>query len=674
MTYRKDIDGLRALAVLPVVLFHAGFGFFSGGFVGVDVFFVISGYLITGIIFGEIAQEKFAILRFYERRIRRIFPALFAVLAFTLIAGLAIFLPEDLKALSGSIVAATLFVSNILFWRESGYFDTAAEMKPLLHTWSLAVEEQFYIFFPLFLMVAWRWGLFRRSARIVKWLTWAALLLSLAASIYGIRYHDEATFYLLPTRAWELLLGSVIALGAVPRVTRQWLREALAALGIGLILYAVFVFDTTTPFPGEAALLPCLGAALIIYAGRDAAEPTWAARLLGMRPFVFIGLISYSLYLWHWPLIVFTKYYMIFPLNQMQEAMVVLAALIVATLSWRYVETPFRKGNDHALTRNRRRIFAASGTAMSAAILIGLVTIAMQGWPQRMMDSQALQIVAEAGIGMELVKPCMNSRKDKNFKKPKDCTFGQGKAQPDIVLWGDSHAGALLPALVKATQGTNHNIRTLLMSGCPPLMGVDLSYSPLESCRKFNDAAMAYLKSGPEQTIVVVGRWAAVIHGDNTGSDERSSPPGIARKPGQKLTREAALQLANESLTATISKLKATGKTIILVYPWPESSYDVPEVLARMLIKHSDAATVSEIQIPPRAYLARTREITALFDALPDAANFHRIKPADMLCDETRCLVFKDGKSLYFDDDHLSQAGAEYLSPLFAPVFNQSAN
>lgn len=501
MTYRKDIDGLRALAVLPVVLFHAGFGFFSGGFVGVDVFFVISGYLITGIIFGEIAQEKFSILRFYERRIRRIFPALFAVLAFTLIAGLAIFLPEDLKALSGSIVAATLFVSNILFWRESGYFDTAAEMKPLLHTWSLAVEEQFYIFFPLFLMVAWRWGLFRRSARIVKWLTWAALLLSLAASIYGIRYHDEATFYLLPTRAWELLLGSVIALGAVPRVTRQWLREVLAALGIGLILYAVFVFDMTTPFPGEAALLPCLGAALIIYAGRDAAEPTWAARLLGMRPFVFIGLISYSLYLWHWPLIVFTKYYMIFQLNQMQEAMVVLAALIVATLSWRYIETPFRKGNDHYLTRNRARIFAVSGTAMSAAILIGLVTIAMQGWPQRMMDSQALQIVAEAGIGRELVKPCRNWRESRVYAKPDEsCVFGPGGVRSDhekadVVLWGDSHATAVLPALIKAMGNNTHYIRTQLMDGCPPLPGTGLSFQTIGACKSFNEDVLNYIRS-----------------------------------------------------------------------------------------------------------------------------------------------------------------------------------
>lgn len=673
MTYRKDIDGLRALAVLPVVLFHAGFGFFSGGFVGVDVFFVISGYLITGIIFGEIAQEKFAILRFYERRIRRIFPALFAVLAFTLIAGLAIFLPEDLKALSGSIVAATLFVSNILFWRESGYFDTAAEMKPLLHTWSLAVEEQFYIFFPLFLMVAWRWGLFRRSARIVKWLTWAALLLSLAASIYGIRYHDEATFYLLPTRAWELLLGSVIALGAVPRVTRQWLREVLAALGIGLILYAVFVFDMTTPFPGEAALLPCLGAALIIYAGRDAAEPTWAARLLGMRPFVFIGLISYSLYLWHWPLIVFTKYYMIFQLNQMQEAMVVLAALIVATLSWRYIETPFRKGNDHYLTRNQARIFAVSGTAMSAAILIGLTSILFHGLPWRM-DHDVTEIVATAKTPQKVLTQCLNNRKENGFQHPENsCIFASDNGQADTILWGDSHAGAILHGTLEALGKSRTGIRTLIMSGCPPLIGAHLSYDKSDNCYKYNLEAMRYIKTSTATNIILDARWAASLNGRLENINHGEAVPSISNAAGVRISYNKAKKLLAARLRETIKMILGTGKKVVLVYPVPESQFDIPIRLSQSLRFHGEDS-LPKIVVNYNDFMQRSGDVIDIFDAIPNHENLFRVRPYKILCDDVVCLTNKHGKALYFDNNHLSIAGAELLSPLFAPVFNQSAN
>lgn len=662
MAYRKDIDGLRALAVLPVVLFHAGFEVFSGGFVGVDVFFVISGYLITLIIAQEIGEGRFSILRFYERRIRRIFPALFAVLLFVTIGGLLIFLPEDMKALSGSVAAATLFASNILFWQQSGYFETAAEMKPLLHTWSLAVEEQFYIFFPLFLMLAWRWGRRWRSA------TWLALIASFVISVYGVRYHDEAAFYLLPARAWELLIGSVIALKAVPRIDSRMAREAMAALGIALIVYAVFAFDRATPFPGENALLPCLGAALIIYTGLGNGE-TWAARLLGLKPVVFIGLISYSLYLWHWPLIVFARYYAIFPLSQMEAAAVVLTSLIVATLSWRYIETPFRKGNGTFFTRNRARLFASSGVIMASAIAISLATIILHGLPMRMMDRSAGTIISEAEVGVELIRHCMNSRKDPSYRKPESaCVFGSASRQSDVVLWGDSHAGALLPALLKAMPDKNHGVRMLAMLGCPPLLDVNLRSTKLDACREFNRDTVEYLKSGPEQTIVVVGRWAATLHGRVPGPEGATSPPVITRIPGLKLSVDDATELLKESLKKTIDALLKSGKKVFLVYPAPEAGFNVSHVLALSSGRYGKES-IDGLSISKLAFLDRSGDILHIFDALPAAKNLHRIRPSDLLCGDKVCLVYKDGKSLYYDDDHLSQAGAEYLSPLFAPVF-----
>ncbi len=267
--YRADIDGLRAVAVIPVVLFHAGARWFSGGYVGVDVFFVISGYLITTILVQDFSAGRYSIARFYERRIRRIFPALFVVVLCSSVVGHLLLLPEDLKAFAKSVVATTLFVSNIVFWGESGYFDGPAEMKPLLHTWSLAVEEQYYIAFPIVLFLLYRFA----SPRIASWVIALGALLSFGLSVWGVHNAPVATFYLLPTRAWELLVGSLLAVGLVPLFRSRAVAEIAAAFGIALILFAVFTFDHDTPFPGLNALAPCIGAALLIQSGRNGFIP-----------------------------------------------------------------------------------------------------------------------------------------------------------------------------------------------------------------------------------------------------------------------------------------------------------------------------------------------------------------------------------------------------------------
>jgi len=263
LKYRPDIDGLRAIAVLAVLFFHTGVPGFSGGFVGVDIFFVISGFLITSIILKDIKEEQFSIARFYERRIRRIFPALFPVIAFTLAVGAYLFDANAFKDLGQSITATTLFSSNILFWRESGYFAAASFTKPLLHTWSLAVEEQFYIFFPLALVFIHRF----LKSRYILWIG-IAIILSLGASIWGVYYKPSATFYLVPTRAWELLAGSVLALGVLPNPSSAWLRNLLSATGLGLIMYSVGFYTEATLFPGHNAIAPVMGAWLIIYSNR----------------------------------------------------------------------------------------------------------------------------------------------------------------------------------------------------------------------------------------------------------------------------------------------------------------------------------------------------------------------------------------------------------------------
>src|SRR5271170_3095038 len=296
--YRPEIDGLRALAILPVLLFHYRVSPFRGGFVGVDVFFVISGYLITQLIEAERREGRFSIARFYERRVRRIFPALFVMLTAATIAAAFILFPVDLVRYANSLLATAGFAANFEFWREAGYFDVAAAEKPLLHLWSIAVEEQFYLVFPALLLLF-------QSRRVA--ITLAIFVLSFAFAVWGVIHAPSAAFYLLPGRAWELMLGALLALHAVPFIERRWIREALAVTGIALIAIAVFGYSKDTPFPGAAALLPCLGAALVIYSSVPGI--TSASAVLSLPPLVFVGRISYSLYLWHWPLYVFARYF-----------------------------------------------------------------------------------------------------------------------------------------------------------------------------------------------------------------------------------------------------------------------------------------------------------------------------------------------------------------------------
>lgn len=344
---RRDIDGLRALAVLPVVLFHFGFTTFSGGFVGVDVFFVISGFLITSILFREITVQRFSFLDFWGRRARRILPALTLVVVVTLALGWLLLTAKDLSDLGRTIRYQSLFISNILFMREDGYFEPASDLKPLLHTWSLAVEEQYYIFFPLMMV------LLMRYVRHWRWMLFAVLLVSFGLNIVYIERRPEFAFFSLPTRAWELLCGAMLAvLPAAKHAPRLWVRQTVGLAGLAAVLLAVFTFDKTTVFPGWAALLPVLGTTALIWSG--ARGPTLAGQLLSLRPMVWIGLLSYSLYLWHWPIYVYANAISIDGIQPLEAVGWIALAVALAWLSLRYVELPFRE----------KRVFASRNSVL----------------------------------------------------------------------------------------------------------------------------------------------------------------------------------------------------------------------------------------------------------------------------------------------------------------------
>ena len=350
MHYRTEIDGLRALAVLPVIAYHAGFAGFSGGFVGVDIFFVISGYLISSILLDELQNQQFSLFSFYERRIRRILPALFLVLSFTAALAWWLLLPHELAAFGRSLMAVVVFASNLLFWKESDYFATEAEYIPLLHTWSLAVEEQYYVIFPLLLAFLWKFG------RKAIYLSLGLLaVIGLATAEYLWRVDAGANFYLLPSRFWELLTGALAAVYLKNhQPTTGWLTQLLSLTAVALILGSIFLLDNSLPFPSRYALLPTIGAALIIL---FATPNNLAGQILSLKPLVFVGLISYSAYLWHQPLLVFARMQPYLEPSLELMAAMAFSSLLLAWFSWRFVERPFRQRQ--RFTRKQIFIFAA---------------------------------------------------------------------------------------------------------------------------------------------------------------------------------------------------------------------------------------------------------------------------------------------------------------------------
>ena len=363
LAYRADIDGLRAIAVLAVVLYHAKVAPFTGGYVGVDVFFVISGFLITSILVKDMNEGSFSFAGFYERRVRRIFPALFTVIFACIAAGWFILTPQDYKEFALSMIYMGGFVSNVFFKRRAGYFGPAAETQPLLHTWSLAVEEQFYVFAPIVLLLLYRFA-WKSRGLVLSVLAG----LSLVSAAYGVSHELPSAFFYLHSRAWELIAGMLLGLGVVPLVRAQQVAEAMSITGLAMIAWAVFEFTPGTPFPGLAALLPCLGAALIIYSG--AVVPTFVSRLLSARPAVFIGKISYSLYLWHWPLLVFAVYEWGVDVGMRERIGLIVLAVVLSILTWAFIEQPARKKSGQ---RTQRLVLAAGLAAIAMCCATGFV-------------------------------------------------------------------------------------------------------------------------------------------------------------------------------------------------------------------------------------------------------------------------------------------------------------
>jgi peptidoglycan/LPS O-acetylase OafA/YrhL len=649
--YRADIDGLRAVAVVAVVLYHAHLGPFAGGFIGVDVFFVISGYLIVGLILDEIAEARFSIATFYERRMRRLFPALFVLLAFCCVAAYFVFLPTEFEMFGHSVVATAAYVSNFLFWSEAGYFDAPPELKPLLHTWSLAVEEQFYLIFPAFLIALTK---YRKH-----WLTramWIVAIVSFAISAASLVKHPDTAFYLPHTRMWELTIGALLVSERIPRVTTTTLRTVLAAVGLASIAASAILYSSWTPFPGPAALLPCLGAALVIHAGRDGTSPIHA--FLSTRPVVYVGLISYSLYLWHWPLLVFARALTVRPLTALEATLLVAASFALAHLSWRFVEAPFRSRPPRF---TRRQIFGSATAATLTMIAIGGFVAMNAGLPNRVPSDVATAAAGGVDLDLDFRRQCSNFGPEQ-VSVDVLCRLGATAGTPTFVLWGDSHAFAIA-AMVAAAADDEHASGIFAGSGgCAPLLGVSRTTRRAFPCEEFNDDVVNLIRNDAAlRTVVIASRWSLTADGRRYLT-EAGADTFVRDAQSNDVSREENRAVFARGFERTVAALRDTGKHVVVVGPIPEVGYDVPTTMARNLWFDRGIS----IEPTVAAFLDRQRFVLDTLESAQTRYGFDLVQPYRSLCDTERCSVGTREHPYYADDNHLSRTGAMTLKPLLA--------
>ncbi|MEO1139621.1 MAG: acyltransferase family protein [Pseudomonadota bacterium] len=666
MNYRREIDGLRAVAVLPVILFHAGFTVFGGGYVGVDVFFVISGYLITSILITERAAGTYSLWRFYERRARRILPALFLVMAMCVPIAWLRMPPYLFEDFARSMAFAALFVSNVHFWENTGYFALDAEMQPLLHTWSLAVEEQFYLIFPLVLMAL---GAFRYWRFTLVFVILAGL--SLALSEWGWRNYPDENFFFTFSRFWELLAGSLCAVWLNNRDVRA--NDILAGLGLGMIVFAILFFDSLIPFPSLYTLVPVVGSMLIIlFAGAG----TRTARLLSLTPFVGIGLISYSAYLWHQPLFAFARILSTQDPGQFLMAGLAVASLILAYLSWRFVEQPFRRRPVPVLPR-RAAVFSASLVGIVVFVGFGMWGFSSDGFKSRLDHAMTREFagVAESFEARSDFNGCFPGT-DHATRAAKLCEVYKPEA-PDRLfgVFGDSHAMSLIAGFGPVSSRFNATILAATVPACPPLVDVVTNQQggASEFCRQSVEAQVQGFIDARAEVVFLVARWSLYA----TDGYDKLNLDFALTVDGQSLSRdpETALNALGAGLDRTLARLTEAGIKVVLVEQVPAHKVLPRNVFERMLLLRlpHDAAldVIAESFIHKDAHAELQARANSVLYAR-EREGITVVSLAEVFAVGNRFAWFSEGQALYVDSDHLSVTGANvagaHLAELLDPI------
>lgn len=641
ITYRPDIDGLRAIAVLAVVFNHLGLSTFRGGYVGVDIFFVISGYLITKILMKNLDQNTFSLWTFYERRMRRIFPALYGVLITTALLVSQVFSLGDIKAFYKTVVATLFFFSNIQFYKDIGYFEVQAQFKPLLHTWSLGVEEQFYILFPLILWALYTKFKTKKSIMIGCAILWVA---SFIASVITVSANKDMAFYYPHTRAWELLTGALLALGAVPALKKNWYLNLLALIGGGAILGSILLYQSTTSFPGVYALAPVLGAALLIYTGGNGVS--FVAKTLSLGPFVFLGAISYSLYLWHWVLISFNTYWGLVNGDPLFSTPILFAIILgLSIISWACIEQPFR---------NRQLISPKTLVIMFGLFVLGVGVFSKMAYKTQKLDAiiadpETLIYTEDFLFDKKYIDLGCNvgpSRIDQNQL----CTFGAtDKTTTDFILWGDSYAEPLAPAFEQVAAAQNQKFAYAIEHGCPPILDVPLK-GPVRGsrCEVTNTFVFDYIKSH--------GIKHVVIH-MSYGYSGLKLPAGHVCEAHQGQARFLCL------LKQTIDRLKEVGATTHIIGPMPSGIKPVELRKYRNQPKDHRLAFSQAYQPDPTLIKG--------FQDLQSRNEIQYYDPAPVLCDDYGCRCEADKYPLFSDGGHLSRYSPTLFLNFVEKILNE---
>lgn len=619
--FRDDIQGLRAIAVVSVVIFHAFPEALPGGFVGVDVFFVISGFLITGILHRSMLAGRFTLADFYRRRIRRIYPALFLMLVTVGIGGYFLLSPQDYTDLAQNMLSATLFVSNIDFFLNSGYFDRAAELRPLLHTWSLAVEEQFYIFFPPLL-----WLVLRYARRLTVPLMLLGFVASLLLSQWALGESPTGAYFLTPFRIYELLVGSIVAVMATPGFLRsEPLRTLMAGLGLALICASILLINEEMPFPGVVALPPVIGSGLVLLAGRGGTNR--AGALISSRPFLFFGAISYSFYLWHWPLLAFLRVG-VQPeqASPLMLSAIVLATILISWLSYRFVEQPIAHRSVSEVP------FLRWGLSGMAVLIVAAGTVfQLGGLPGRFSPSTLSLFAAAQDFSPQRADCHRDVRQDMPYEQT--CILGAEGVVPTLAIWGDSHGVELSRVWADELATEGRSLRQITGSACPPVLDLDFPERP--NCRSNNTAILAALKADDNiQTVVLLAN--AVVY----FNDWHMDIDAVAR-----------------GYQAIVDQLTEAGKSVVLVSQIPNMEMEAPTVAGYALQYGRDPHQVGRVRASLEQDLSGWRDrVRAIADSHTSTVFFD---PVDTLCNDTLCPIADSAETvLYFNPTHVSLAGA----------------
>lgn len=641
--YRPEIDGLRAVAILCVLFFHAGIKC-PGGFIGVDVFFVISGYLISSIVLRDIESGTFSFATFWERRFRRIVPALTFLVLVTLVAGSVLLLPKAYSDLGKSTVWQSLFAANFYFHQDIGYFAAQAEEKPLLHTWSLAVEEQFYFFVPIALLCILKLKVLRQYKLLgITFLVIALCSFSWCATI--VEQAPHSAFFLLPSRAWELVIGLLIALipgNLLPK--KSWWREVTALIGLIGILIPVFYYGRTTLFPGYAALPPVMGAALVIISNlrTELNPPTLCGRILAWPPLVGIGLISYSLYLWHWPLFAFANYWSFSPITKYNKVILVAVSFLFAFLSWRHIELPFRRKN---LCPTQRGMFILTGVSLVLTLGLAFLICSFDNHP--IATPVLFGLNSSDAISGEL----MSNKQVSEAEIVSNDLIPLGKSGPDddvvALLWGDSHAMAAFPAFDNALKSYGVCGRAIVHSGTAPLIDFRAKVPNGTSIDTvaYSEAALKWIAKSKVKHIFLVGYWH-VYERKGAFDDSNIDVSKISFSEYYKV-----------KIFETVKKLTSLGCIPWIMLQVPEHSFDVPKAYAhcRYFGGHEQEF---ETKIGAWNGLAGN-ESAFLISLINEGAKI--IDARSIFADPSKCFyTFGNESSVFYGDKHhLSIQGAQ---------------